>query len=76
MTPNWDGWLRDHDRLEKEANRNLMNFNEGKCKALLLQRNKPTCQYSFAEKALGVLAHIRMDRSQQRVFVAKGLTVS
>lgn len=76
MTPNWDGWLRDHDRLEKGANRNLTNFNEGKCKALLLQRNKPTCQYNFEEKALRVLAHIKMDRSQQCVFVAKGLMVS
>ena len=34
------------------------------------------CQYSFAEKALGVPADTKTDMSQQRAIPAKGLTAS
>lgn len=77
MTPNWGEWRvhqRYLDRLQKAADRNLMNlmnFSKGKCKAL--PGNKPTSQRGFAEK---ILVDTRMDMSQQRSLVAKGLVVS
>ena len=54
----------DLSRLEKWADRNLMKFNNEKCKVLLLGRNNPMHQYmlgaiqlenSLAESILGVL---------------------
>ena len=35
---------RDWNRLEKWADRNLMKFNKGKCKALYLIQNNPEQQ--------------------------------
>ncbi|KAK4820417.1 hypothetical protein QYF61_026253 [Mycteria americana] len=52
------------DRPEKWTDRNLMNFNKGKCNVLQERRNKPMHQYrlgatqlesSLAEEDLGVL---------------------
>lgn len=55
---------RDFERLEKWANMNAFQFNEGKCKVLHLGYNKPIQQPgadwvkgSFAEKVLGVPAN-------------------
>ncbi|PKU44255.1 hypothetical protein llap_5448 [Limosa lapponica baueri] len=54
---------RDLDRMEQQADRNLMKFNKGKCKVLHLG-NHPVHQYmlgatqlegSFAEKDLGIM---------------------
>ena len=62
---------RDVDRLEKWADRNLMKFNEGKCKVCTWGRTTPcisTCWgpiSSLAEKDLGVLVDTRLDMSQQ-----------
>lgn len=40
-----DTWLcsvqKDHDRLEKWANRNLTKFSRGKCKTLHVERSNP-----------------------------------
>jgi len=38
---------RDHDRLVKWADRNLMKFNKGKCKVLHLCRNNLKHQYTL-----------------------------
>ncbi|GAB0205452.1 mitochondrial enolase superfamily member 1 [Grus japonensis] len=55
---------RDLDRLETRADRNLRQFNKGKCKVLPLGRNSPRHQHrlgaaqlqsSVAERDLGVL---------------------
>ncbi|PKU28237.1 rna-directed dna polymerase from mobile element jockey-like [Limosa lapponica baueri] len=71
---------RDLDRLESRAERNLMKFIEGKCRALHLGRNNPLHQYrlgadllesSSEEKDLGVLVDNRMTMSQQCALVAK-----
>ena len=43
---------KDLDRLEKWADRNLMQFNKGKCKLLHLGRNKPMHQYMLGAKWL------------------------
>ncbi|PKU43022.1 phosphorylated adapter rna export hypothetical protein [Limosa lapponica baueri] len=68
---------QDLDRLESWAERNLMNFNKGKC---TLGRNNPMHQYrlgadllesSSEEKDLGVLVDNRMTMSQQCALVAK-----
>jgi len=57
-----NGWAATEmglDRLEIWANRNVMKFNKGKCKALPLGRNSPMHQHSpesgFAEDDLWVL---------------------
>ncbi|PKU41603.1 rna-directed dna polymerase from mobile element jockey-like [Limosa lapponica baueri] len=71
---------RDLDRLERWAERNLMKFNQGKCRVLYLGRNNPMHQYklgadmlesSSVEKVLGVLVDNRMTMSQQCALVAK-----
>ncbi|KAK4810852.1 hypothetical protein QYF61_008824 [Mycteria americana] len=75
---------RDLDRLEKWADRNLMQFNKGKCEVLHLGRNNPMHQYmmgadwlesSFAEKDRGgggsVLVDTKLNMSQQCALVAK-----
>ncbi|PKU41805.1 rna-directed dna polymerase from mobile element jockey-like [Limosa lapponica baueri] len=60
---------RDLGRLEKWADRNLMQFNK-KCKVLPQGRNNPRHQYtlgitqmenSFAERVLGVLVDTRLN---------------
>ncbi|KAK4827847.1 hypothetical protein QYF61_021984 [Mycteria americana] len=64
---------RDLDRLEKWANRNLVNFSKGKGKSLYLGRNMRGLymlradwqQSSFAEKELGVLVDTKLNISQQ-----------
>ncbi|PKU33934.1 hypothetical protein llap_15760 [Limosa lapponica baueri] len=71
---------QDLDRLGTWAERNLMNFNNGKCRVLHLRRNNPLHQYrlgadllesSSVEKGLGVLVDNRMTMSQQCALVAK-----
>ncbi|KAK4826588.1 hypothetical protein QYF61_010350 [Mycteria americana] len=70
---------RDLGRLEKWADRDLMQFNK-KCKVLQLGTNNPRHQYmlgatqlesSFAEKALGVLVGTKLNVSHQCALVAK-----
>lgn len=70
---------RDLDRLEKQADRNLMQFSK-KCHTQHLGRNKPRHQYrlrteqldcSSAEKTLGVLVDIKLDMSQPCALAAK-----
>jgi len=65
---------RDLDRLESQAQRNLMKFNKGKDRVLYLGRNNPMHQYrlvadllesSSVERNLGVLVHDRLTMSQQ-----------
>lgn len=60
-------------RLEKRADRDLMQFNKGKCKILHWGRNDPRHQYvqrpaqlesSLTEKALGVLVDTQLTMSQ------------
>ncbi|KAK4808476.1 hypothetical protein QYF61_005793 [Mycteria americana] len=71
---------RDLNRMEKWANKNLLKFNNGKCKILHMGRNKPMHKYmlvatqlesSFAEKDLGILLDTKLNMSQQFSFAAK-----
>ena len=44
---NWEDWLviqSSLDKLEKWTSRNLMKFNNGKCKVLNVERNNPRHQ--------------------------------
>ncbi|KAJ7395657.1 hypothetical protein BTVI_153008 [Pitangus sulphuratus] len=89
MIKNWKEWVipegcvalqRDLDRWEKWAEKNILNFNKGKCKVLHLRRNNPMHQYrrwadlleSHArEKDLGVLVDNKLSMNQQCVPVVK-----
>jgi len=71
---------RDLNRLEKWANRNLMEFNKEKSKVPHLGRISPMYQYmlgaaqlesSLAEKDLGVLVDTKLNMSQQCAFAEK-----
>lgn len=71
---------RNLDRLEKWADRNLVEFNKAKFKMLDLGRNKPMHQYtlgatrlagSFAEKEVEVLLKTKLNVVQQHALVAK-----
>jgi len=64
---------RNLNRLEKRADRNLMKFNQEKCKVQYLRRNKLMYHYipgatqlerSFAEKGMGVLVDVKLNMSQ------------
>ncbi|KAK4830265.1 hypothetical protein QYF61_009358 [Mycteria americana] len=56
---NWEEWLihqrRDLHRLKKWVDRNLMQFNKGKCKLLPLGRNNPMHQYMLGPPSWKVM---------------------
>ena len=67
-------------RLDSWAERDLMRFNENKCRVLHLGRNNCMHQYrlgadllerSFPKRDLGVLVDNRLAMSEQCAFVAK-----
>ena len=55
ITQSWEEWLipqsaaiqKDLNRLEGQAERNLMKFNKGKCRILHLGRNNLMHQYGL-----------------------------
>ncbi|GAB0178190.1 mitochondrial enolase superfamily member 1 [Grus japonensis] len=70
----------DSSRLEKWADKNLLQIKKGKCKVLHLERNNLMYQYmlgnswlesSFAEKDLGVLEDTKLNMSQRCALAAK-----
>ncbi|GAB0176301.1 mitochondrial enolase superfamily member 1 [Grus japonensis] len=71
---------RDLNRLEKEANRNVLKFSKGKCEVLHMGRSIPTYQYmlgadqlesGLAAKDMVVLVNTKLTVSQQCALVAK-----
>ena len=74
---------RDLDRLVSWARRNIIKYNKGKSRVLLLGKNNPRYQYrlgtgllesSKGERDLGVLVYSRMTVSQQCGLEAKKAT--
>ncbi|KAK4828884.1 hypothetical protein QYF61_001442 [Mycteria americana] len=70
----------DLNRLDKWTDKNFMQFNKGKCKALHLGKNNPMHWYmlrdtqlekSIAERDLGVLVDTKLNMNQQCALAAK-----
>ncbi|GAB0178811.1 mitochondrial enolase superfamily member 1 [Grus japonensis] len=80
MPESCDAIQRNHNKLEKWANRHLPKFNKWKYKVLHLGRNNPRHQSipgaaqlesSFSEKHLGILVDTQLNISQQCALAAK-----
>jgi len=71
---------KDLSKLEKWADRNLMQFSKGKCQILQAGRDKPRHQHmqgadqlegSLVENDLGILVENRVTTGQQHTLAAK-----
>jgi len=70
----------DLDRLEKQANKNLMEFSKDKCKVLHLGKHNPVVQHSLGstqlgsssvERDLGILVDKQFNMSEQYAAATK-----